>query len=182
MNKKLIFLDIDGTLTAPGSNEPPASALEAIRLAQQAGHKVFLCSGRNYDMLRPLLGFGFDGAVASGGGYVFMGERVLFDCPMTKEQFDTGMKLLGQTGVFRTIEGVDATWGDEELGDFLFAVINAARLYGINPDTALNRACDKFRRRFTYLEEQTLRKGRSLHDMTLAEMDAIWDEGKARGL
>lgn len=76
----------------------------------------------------------------------------------------------------------DADHSEEELGDFLFAVINAARLYGINPDTALNRACDKFRRRFTYLEEQTLRKGRSLHDMTLAEMDAIWDEGKAKGL
>ncbi len=71
---------------------------------------------------------------------------------------------------------------EEELGDFMFATINAGRLYGINPDTALNRACEKFRRRFTYLEEQTLRKGRSLHDMTLAEMDAIWDEGKAKGL
>lgn len=71
---------------------------------------------------------------------------------------------------------------EEEVGDLMFAVINAARLYGINPDTALARACDKFRRRFTYLEEQTLRKGRSLHDMTLAEMDAIWDEAKACGL
>ena len=71
---------------------------------------------------------------------------------------------------------------EEELGDFLFATINAARLYGINPDTALNRACDKFRRRFTYLEEHTIREGRDLHDMTLAEMDAIWDEGKAKGL
>lgn len=71
---------------------------------------------------------------------------------------------------------------EEELGDFMFAVINAARLYGLNPDTALNRACDKFRRRFTYLEENTIRKGRNLTDMTLAEMDAIWDEGKARGL
>ena len=69
-----------------------------------------------------------------------------------------------------------------ELGDFMFATINAARLYGLNPDTALNRACDKFRRRFTYLEEQTIRQGRSLHDMTLAQMDEIWDEGKAKGL
>ena len=67
---------------------------------------------------------------------------------------------------------------EEELGDFLFSVVNAARLYGLNPDTALNRACDKFRRRFTYLEEQTIRKGRNLHDMTLAEMDEIWDEAK----
>lgn len=71
---------------------------------------------------------------------------------------------------------------EEELGDVLFSMINAARLYGLNPDTALNRACDKFRRRFTYLEEQTIRKGRSLHDMTLAEMDAIWDEAKSKGL
>ena len=71
---------------------------------------------------------------------------------------------------------------EEELGDFMFAVINAARLYGLNPDTALNRACDKFRRRFTYLEENTIRKGRNLTDMTLAEMDAIWDEAKAKGL
>ena len=64
----------------------------------------------------------------------------------------------------------------------MFSVINAARLYGLNPDTALNRACDKFRRRFTYLEEHTLRQGRNLKEMTLAEMDAIWDEGKAKGL
>lgn len=71
---------------------------------------------------------------------------------------------------------------EEELGDFMFATVNAARLYGIDPDTALNRACDKFRRRFTYLEENTIRQGRDLHEMTLAEMDAIWDEGKAKGL
>ena len=71
---------------------------------------------------------------------------------------------------------------EDELGDFLFATVNAARLYGLNPDTALERTCAKFRRRFTYLEEQTIRKGRNLTDMTLAEMDAIWDEGKAKGL
>lgn len=70
----------------------------------------------------------------------------------------------------------------EEFGDLLFAVINASRLHGIDPEAALNGACDKFRRRFSYLEEQTLRKGRLLTDMTLAEMDAIWDEGKAKGL
>lgn len=69
-----------------------------------------------------------------------------------------------------------------ELGDLLFAIINSARLYGLNPDTALQRTCAKFQRRFTYLEEQTLRKGRNLSDMTLAEMDAIWDEAKSKGL
>ncbi len=69
-----------------------------------------------------------------------------------------------------------------ELGDYLFAVVNAARLYGLNPDTALEKTCAKFRRRFTYLEEHTIRQGRDLKDMSLAEMDAIWDEAKAKGL
>ena len=69
-----------------------------------------------------------------------------------------------------------------EFGDLLFATINAARLYGIDPEVALGRTCTKFRRRFNYLEENTLKKGIKLTDLTLAEMDAIWDEAKARGL
>ena len=66
----------------------------------------------------------------------------------------------------------------EEFGDLLFSLINAARLYDINPDTALESTCSKFRRRFTYLEEKTIRAGRSLKEMTLAEMDEIWNEAK----
>ncbi len=71
---------------------------------------------------------------------------------------------------------------EEEFGDLLFSVINAARLYGADPEKALNACCDKFRRRFTYLEENTLRKGLSLKDMTLSQMDKIWDEAKEKGL
>lgn len=70
----------------------------------------------------------------------------------------------------------------EEFGDLLFSVINAARLHGVDPEAALSGTCDKFRRRFTYLEEQTIRKGKSLKDLPLSEMDAIWDEAKAKGL
>ncbi|MCR4887397.1 MAG: Cof-type HAD-IIB family hydrolase [Clostridiales bacterium] len=119
MKKKLIFLDIDGTLTPAGSNTPPESAMRAVKRAQARGHKVFLCTGRNPAMLSPVLALGFDGAVAGAGGYVFAGEKVLFDCPMTAEQLETGMRLLRENGVFRTIEAKDATWGDEDLGDFL---------------------------------------------------------------
>ena len=119
MQRKLIFLDIDGTLTPAGGNIPPASALDAVRRARAQGHLVFLCTGRNPAMLAPVLALGFDGAVAGAGGYVFAGDEVLFDCPMTKEQLDLGMKLLKENGVFRTIEARDATWGDEDLGDFL---------------------------------------------------------------
>ena len=119
MKQKLIFLDIDGTLTPAGTNTPPASAMAAIRKAQANGHKVFLCTGRNLAMLAPVLSLGFEGAVASAGGYVFAGDRVLFDCPMTAQELETGMRLLRENGVFRTIEAKDGTWGDEDLGDFL---------------------------------------------------------------
>ncbi len=119
MKKKLIFLDIDGTLTPAGSNTPPESAMKAIRKAQANGHRVFLCTGRNPAMLAPVLALGFEGAVAAAGGYVFAGDEVLFDCPMPREDFETGMRLLRENGVFRTIEAKDATWGDEDLGDFL---------------------------------------------------------------
>ena len=70
----------------------------------------------------------------------------------------------------------------EEFGDLLFAVLNAARLYGVDPEAALSRTAEKFRRRFNYVEEQTLQSGRKLSDMTLAQMDAYWDQAKALGL
>ena len=66
----------------------------------------------------------------------------------------------------------------QELGDFLFAVINAARLYKLNPDNALELTNRKFIRRFTYLEEHSIRIGKPLTEMTLAEMDQIWNEAK----
>lgn len=66
----------------------------------------------------------------------------------------------------------------QELGDFIFAVINAARLYKLNPDTALELTNRKFIRRFTYLEEHSIRIGKPLTEMTLAEMDKIWEEAK----
>ncbi|MCQ2173725.1 MAG: nucleoside triphosphate pyrophosphohydrolase [Bacteroidales bacterium] len=76
----------------------------------------------------------------------------------------------------------DAEHMKEEFGDLLFAVINASRLYGIDPEAALNGSCDKFRRRFGYLEQNTLKKGIELKRLTLEQMDRIWDEGKAKGL
>ena len=65
-----------------------------------------------------------------------------------------------------------------ELGDFLFSVINAARLYHLNPDNALERTNAKFIRRFNYIEEHSIRSGRPLTEMTLEEMDALWNEAK----
>lgn len=73
----------------------------------------------------------------------------------------------------------DKQRSQEELGDFLFSVINAGRLYHLNPDNALEHTNQKFIRRFNYLEAHTLKQGRQLTDMTLAEMDEIWNQAKA---
>lgn len=66
----------------------------------------------------------------------------------------------------------------EELGDLLFAVINAARLYKLNPDNALEKTNRKFIDRFNYIEEHSIKMGKPLKEMTLAEMDALWEEAK----
>ncbi len=65
-----------------------------------------------------------------------------------------------------------------ELGDFLFAVINAARLYKLNPDNALEKTNRKFIDRFNYIEAHSIKMGKPLKDMTLAEMDQLWNEAK----
>lgn len=67
-----------------------------------------------------------------------------------------------------------------ELGDFLFSVINAARLYKLNPDNALEMTNQKFIRRFNYVEDHSMKHGKSLKDMTLEEMDKLWDEAKCQ--
>ena len=67
----------------------------------------------------------------------------------------------------------------KELGDFLFSVINAARLYKLNPDNALEHTNQKFIRRFNYVEDHSLKQGKNLKGMTLEEMDKLWDEAKA---
>lgn len=75
---------------------------------------------------------------------------------------------------------MDRDKAEAEFGDLMFSLVNAARLYKINPDNALERTNQKFIRRFNYLEEHTLKQGRNLTDMTLEEMDAIWNEAKEK--
>lgn len=67
---------------------------------------------------------------------------------------------------------------EEEFGDLMFAIINAARLYGVNPENALEKTNRKFIKRFGYLEAKSKEMGKSLKDMYLAEMDEIWNEAK----
>lgn len=80
------------------------------------------------------------------------------------------------------IDNMDQEKATDEFGDLMFSLINAARLYHINPDNALERTNQKFIRRFNYVEQQTIKMGHSLKDMSLEEMDSLWNEAKKQGL
>jgi len=88
-------------------------------------------------------------------------------------------KVKEELGEFETeLRSGNTRKAEEEFGDVLFAMINAARLYGIDPENALERTNQKFIKRFNFLETQTLKKGISLKDMSLDEMELIWQQAK----
>lgn len=141
MDTRLIFLDIDGTFIEPGRMEAPDSAVEAVRSARANGHKVFLCTGRNYKMTAPVLHYGFDGYVCSAGGYVVCGQDVLFDCPMDKAQSDGVRALLEAHGVECTLEAKNATYGGAQM-------IQRLSGYQAQQGGALNSELERWRRAF----------------------------------
>ena len=99
-----------------------------------------------------------------------------FDWDKREQVWDKVREELGELEAELNRE--DKEKSTQELGDFIFSVINAARLYKLNPDTALELTNRKFLRRFTYLEEHSIRIGKPLTEMSLEEMDKIWNEAK----
>lgn len=96
-----------------------------------------------------------------------------------KERSDIWEKVKEEITEFEhEVEQMDADKAESEFGDLMFSLINAARLYKINPDNALERTNQKFIRRFNYLEQKTLKQGINLSSLTLEEMDNIWNEAK----
>lgn len=106
--------------------------------------------------------------------------NVGFDWETREQVWD---KVKEETAEFQAeLANMEADKKEAEFGDLLFSLINAARLYKINPENALERTNQKFIRRFNYVEAQATDAGKNLRDMTLGEMDALWNEAKAKGL
>ena len=103
-------------------------------------------------------------------------RNVGFDWEQKEDVWDKVREELGELQAELAKE--DKERSTDEFGDFLFSVINAGRLYHINPDNALERTNRKFIRRFNYVEQHSIRQGKALKDMTLGEMDALWNEAK----
>ena len=94
---------------------------------------------------------------------------------------DVWPKVKEEIAEFETeVASMDRDKATREFGDIMFALINAARLYHITPDTALELTNQKFISRFNYVEQRAKEQGRALKDMTLEEMDALWEEAKRR--
>ncbi|HZL77168.1 MAG TPA: nucleoside triphosphate pyrophosphohydrolase [Bacteroidales bacterium] len=99
-----------------------------------------------------------------------------FDWEKREQIWDKVAEEIGE--LKNEIDNHDAEKMESEFGDVFFSIINACRLYGVDPEAALEKTNRKFIRRFNYLESQTIRKGKSLHDMSLDEMNVIWEEAK----
>ena len=107
-------------------------------------------------------------------------RRVGFDWPTVAGALD---KLREEIEEFAAFEEVgDDKKREEEMGDILFAVVNVARMKGIEPEQALQKANDKFVRRFRYIEESIRAKGLEVGEVGLEEMDRLWEEAKGLGM
>jgi MazG family protein len=103
-----------------------------------------------------------------------------FDWEKREQIWDKVMEEIAE--LKEEIKNRDTATIESELGDVLFSIINASRLYGIDPEGALEKTNRKFIKRFNYLEKKTISKGISLHDMSLDEMNVIWEEAKKEDL
>lgn len=164
---KLIFRHPHVYGEAAAQNAEEVSHLwEQVKLKEQGGNKTVL--GGIPDSLPALVkAYRIQDKVANVG----------FDWEHREDVWDKVHEELDELQAELTKE--DGGNKDAEFGDLLFAMINAARLYKIRPDNALEQTNLKFMRRFNYIEQRAKEKGHDLKDMTLDEMEALWQEAKA---
>lgn len=121
MERKLIFLDIDGTLVSALSSPTPAVA-EAIQNTRTNGHQVFLSTGRNLAIIgQDILKLGFDGIIASAGAYVSAGDKILLDRLLPEELVQECLKVFHDAGMFCRIETSEGIYTDTQMEELLCA-------------------------------------------------------------
>lgn len=167
INKKLIYRHphIFGDVDVDGSAEKVAENWEALKLKEKGGNKRVL---EGVPAAMP--------ALVKANRIQEKVRGVGFDWEYKEQVWDKVKEEVDELS--HEIDKADNDKMEAEFGDLLFAVVNAARLYGIDPEAALERTNLKFIKRFNYLESQTMLKGKSLHNMSLEEMDKFWEEAK----
>jgi XTP/dITP diphosphohydrolase len=167
INKKLIYRHphVFGDVDVDGSARKVEENWEALKLKEKGGNKRVL---EGVPAAMP--------ALVKANRIQEKASGVGFDWEYKEQVWDKVKEEINELA--HEINQVDKDKIEAEFGDLFFAMVNAARLYGVDPEAALERTNLKFIKRFNYLESQTMAKGKSLHDMSLAEMDVIWDEAK----
>lgn len=170
LNDKLIFRHphVFGETQVSNSHEVELN-WEQIKLKEKGGNKTVLAGVPN---ALP--------AMIKADRIQEKASNVGFDWDDADGAWD---KLIEEAGEFKhEANKMEAEKMEAEMGDLIFSLINVARLYKINPENALEKTNKKFIARFNYLEAKAKDLGRNLKDMTLAEMDKLWDEAKVKGL
>jgi XTP/dITP diphosphohydrolase len=167
INKKLIYRHphVFGDTDVDGSARKVEENWEALKLKEKGGNKRVL---EGVPAAMP--------ALVKANRIQEKASGVGFDWEYKEQVWDKVKEEINELA--HEINQVDKDKIEAEFGDLFFAMVNAARLYGVDPEAALERTNLKFMKRFNYLESQTLAKGKSLHDMSLTEMDVYWEEAK----
>lgn len=166
LNAKLIFRHphVFGSAQVNNSHEVEQN-WEQIKLKEKGGNKTVLAG---VPKALP--------AMIKADRIQEKASNVGFDWDDRRQVWDKVKEEIAEVGA--EIESIDHQHLEEEFGDLFFALINAARLYKVNPENALEKTNSKFIRRFNHVEARATEMGRNLKDMTLAEMDELWDEAK----
>ena len=167
INKKLIYRHphVFGEVDVDGSARKVEENWEALKLKEKGGNKRVL---EGVPASLP--------ALVKANRIQEKASGVGFDWEYREQVWDKVKEEVQELS--EEIDRVDEDKIEAEFGDLFFAMVNAARLYDVDPEAALERTNLKFIKRFNYLESKTLQKGQSLHDMSLAEMDKYWEEAK----
>ncbi len=170
LNSKLIFRHphVFGDASAATAGEVSQN-WEQIKLKEKGGNRTVL-QGVPEALPALVKAFRIQEKAANAG----------FDWEQPQQVWDKVQEECAE--VKAEIDAADSDRLEEEFGDLMFAIINAARLYKVNPENALERANRKFIRRFNHIEARAAETGRKLASMTLAEMDELWNEAKSLGL
>jgi len=167
INKKLIYRHphVFGEVDVNNSARQVEENWEALKLKEKGGNKRVL---EGVPTAMP--------ALVKANRIQEKASGVGFDWEYREQVWDKVKEEVNELSF--EIDKVDNDKIEAEFGDLFFAMVNAARLYGVDPEAALERTNLKFIKRFNYLESQTLLKGKNLHEMSLAEMDKYWEEAK----
>lgn len=125
MDRKLIFLDIDGTLVY-AMQAPSDHVTQAVRSARANGHKVFLCTGRNMPIIgKDILDVGFDGVIASAGSHIETDGKVLFDSILPEETIQECLRIFHEHGMYCRIETPEGIYTDPQMEELLLQTAEA---------------------------------------------------------